>query len=719
MPLPDFATESVYSEPLYRTGAVPVRALLKRIALGTRLHTEANRLHTSGILSVRFMRVLYAVCFFMVLFRGLPALAQGPNECPDELFPFQDKTTRLWGYSTFLGEKKVPPTFIKARPFQGRYAVVLIGTKYGVIDCEGKTVLEAVYDAMGPFIVGRGWAQRNELWGLIDVKGRVLQPFQFQEMREVSLRGPLTWLRKNEKWGLYNKDWGRLAVQPVYDTYAQLSDSAAIVRLQNRYGILRVQTGETALDSCDEILKMDNRHLRFRRKNKWGIVDHRGNLLQPAVWDSVGYNNGMAVIGRGKLLGLCSMKGLVVAMPFADSIAPFSEGKAAVRKGGLFGYFSNQGRELTGYLYTQAGPVLHNMAVVSVKSKYGLLNMTNRSFLISPAYANLLRYPGTDLLFAKSDKGFQQVGTDGKPLSTDFSDTLYMQDSTGFMRFSKPQQARYYDAISHKFPIPGPFQEAGPFIKGLAEVKVQGVRGLINYQGAALLNPEWDSIEVFTEGTRTLCRVRKAGKYGLYGTGNKAIVQPEFEELALAGPRIKVKKHGKWGLLNPDGSHALKPDFSFMSTRDNRPSWPDFPALVQHKQECGLIDPDGNYLLKPAQGTLYYLGINLFAYKGPSGKTALYNAQGKALTQADYDSIAPYSDKVAGVLQNGKWGFINASGIVLTAPRFEAVTPFEGRAAYVKENGKWGAWDKGGKFLLPAEYSGYVSVPGGGRHLVK
>ena len=115
----------------------------------------------------QIMRPKILLSLFLALFFAGNVYAQ-VFDCPEELFLRQDKKTRLFGYGSLLGEWKIPPTYIKAWPFAGKNAVVIIGKGYGVIDCEGKTIIEPVYESMGIFQYGKGWAKKNELWGLSD-----------------------------------------------------------------------------------------------------------------------------------------------------------------------------------------------------------------------------------------------------------------------------------------------------------------------------------------------------------------------------------------------------------------------------------------------------------------------------------------------------------------------------------------------------------------------
>ncbi|HRH35891.1 MAG TPA: WG repeat-containing protein, partial [Catalimonadaceae bacterium] len=161
---------------------------------------------------------------------SFPSVSQ-TFDCEEELFSKKDKKTRLFGYVNMLGEYRVPPTFLKAMPFSGKYAVVQQGKKFGVINCEGILVVPADYDEIASFINGKGWMKTNNLWGLVDFKGKILIQPTYEEVQEINtFNGTVTWVKKGGLWGLISRETGRMLVAPSYEAISTLSDSAGIGR---------------------------------------------------------------------------------------------------------------------------------------------------------------------------------------------------------------------------------------------------------------------------------------------------------------------------------------------------------------------------------------------------------------------------------------------------------------------------------------------------------
>ena len=79
------------------------------------------------------------------------------------------------------------------------------------------------------------------------------------------------------------------------------------------------------------------------------------------------------------------------------------------------------------------------------------------------------------------------------------------------------------------------FDEAGPFIDGLASVRIgnfdTGKYGFVDKQGKYVVNPQFSSAEQFSEG--------------------------------LASVRVGDVKTGKWGYIDKQGHYAVNPQFDF------------------------------------------------------------------------------------------------------------------------------------------------------------
>ena len=94
-----------------------------------------------------------------------------------------------------LGYKKmndgyvwIPPLFNKATEFHNGYAIVKPNNSsgYGIIDLEGKLIVEPIYSSLLFPSEGLIAAQKNGKWGYINLDGETVVPFLFDEARSFS-----------------------------------------------------------------------------------------------------------------------------------------------------------------------------------------------------------------------------------------------------------------------------------------------------------------------------------------------------------------------------------------------------------------------------------------------------------------------------------------------------------------------------------------------------
>ncbi|HNB24445.1 MAG TPA: WG repeat-containing protein, partial [Candidatus Melainabacteria bacterium] len=90
----------------------------------------------------------------------------------------------------------------------------------------------------------------------------------------------------------------------------------------------------------------------------------------------------------------------------------------------------------------------------------------------------------------------------------------------------------------------------------------------------------------------------------------------------------------------------------------------------------------------------------------PHNKWGFVDATGKVVIEPKYESVKPFSEGLAAVVQDRRWGYIDKTGKVAIEPKYDVVTPFSDGMAAVSTNGKWGYIDKTGKLVIPLDYDG-------------
>jgi hypothetical protein len=192
---------------------------------------------------------------------------------------------------------------------------------------------------------------------------------------------------------------------------------------------------------------------------------------------------------------------------------------------------------------------------------------------------------------------------------------------------------------------------------------------LINKTGKQVNEKKWDGIGIFSDG---LALVKENSKWGFIDAQGNKVIDTKYD---LASSFTKgaaiVKQNDKYFLINKKGEPVNANKYDAAGNPDNG----TFP--VQKDNLTGLIDSKGNIIIDFKQS------IN----------SLLYMAEDRVWVSKD-----------------GKWGLLDNTGKAITEFIFDGANFFKNGYALVKQNDKYGVINKGGKFVLPAEYKSLGSI---------
>ena len=259
------------------------------------------------------------------------------------------------------------------------------------------TVHEQVYSLNGLII-----AQKNQLWGIYDRSGVLLRPFVFDHIEKTafgknfrvvqngkeallnSVLEPLTgfeyesieskanpggWLicsktlpdslRKNCDWDAYGllDTLGRVALPPVFLDVSFCAAGILVKNPSNRlYGSLDLDLRERIAPIYDRLRSTRDGHLLAQKNGKWGVLNADSSVLIPIDFDVLEESavEEPYIAGRNGRFALLGRDGRWVSGFDFEYAEGFASGRAAVRRGGQWGYIDPQGRALIPLEYQYA-----------------------------------------------------------------------------------------------------------------------------------------------------------------------------------------------------------------------------------------------------------------------------------------------------------------------------------------------------------------------------
>ncbi|SDJ87078.1 WG containing repeat-containing protein [Catalinimonas alkaloidigena] len=640
-------------------------------------------------------------------------------ECEELLFPRQ-AGNRLYGYINLLGEWRVDPVFVKAGAFQGRYAVVMQGKRYGVLNCDGILVVPADFDEILNFSEGAGWVRRDKLWGLVDDRGRMLVPLAFSEVKPVAPLHPLHWVKRDDKWGLFDKVQRKFIVQPKYAAVQVLSDESSLVRLENDFGLLHHNGSFILPFGIREVSRIEQNVFSFREGDHYGAFDVLGNVILLPDYDTIAMRDVNILFKQKGLYGMTTYRGQKIVPAEYQAIGDYHNGLAPVQKGGKWGYLTTAGKLVVPLQYEAVQPFWNGNMVVKEKGKWGILR-PNGKWQVEPVYDTIARnYPQHNFYAARRSGTWQLLDLQGRLLSDEKFVAIELSDPANFLRVRQGQQWAFFNKETHRYIGSERYEQVRALQHGAAFARQRGKWGAVDTLGRWAVPPQYDSLRYVVFPARTLFQVQKGKEWGVVEAGGNAVVPVAYERIVPVEEDLllKVKQAGAWGVLRAHGEPVLPPAYAFMSNGEDQPTWPAWPAVVARKEKWGLLSEQGTEVVKPKYGPIQALGEGWYAWE-EKGKLGLLSAKGEEALPPTYLEIRHFEHNWAAAKRPEGWGFINQRGNPATEFVYEEVTDFNGTSAYVKRNGKWGAINRQGKYLLPLEYSGYHILPDGTRRLYK
>lgn len=307
----------------------------------------------------------------------------------------QDKK---WGYIDTSGKWVIQPTYDKVKAFNSGYTLVLkddqwnyidasenvfstpvqekfydfnengiafyrIGKKMGLMDTNAKVILEPTYDAIKPFVDGYARVKKNDLWGMIDVTGKVTVPVEYTKLSDY--RSKAIWAAKGESFGVLvngkfeivanaNKIWdftndsdltyarkekkvgfintkGEWVIEPTFDKVRAFKNGLAPVAKEKSWGYIN-ETGEQVIgfNFRDAEVFAANGLAPVKEKKLWGFIDKTGKMTIPAQYDITA--GGLSLFSKNNIKG-------------------FHDGMARVRYKKTWGFLKEDGQPLGGKWY--------------------------------------------------------------------------------------------------------------------------------------------------------------------------------------------------------------------------------------------------------------------------------------------------------------------------------------------------------------------------------
>lgn len=230
------------------------------------------------------------------------------------------------------------------------------------------------------------------------------------------------------------------------------------------------------------------------------------------------YPTRVPIVDNGLLYGFADESGVLVIEAQFEDVRNFSEGYAAVCRGGKWGYIDTDGELVIEYQYQSVGSFSDGAARVGGGGKFGFIDDKN-NIIVPIVYDR-----GGD--FRHGVAPVKQGGNWG-----------------------------YIDKENH-IVIDFIYEAAYSFRDDpYAVVKLDGLEGLINTRGEYIVAPNNDSVKAYSDG---LAAVYKNGQWGYVDTNGSFAIPNKYREAYNFNDELAVVRLGSgFSIIDTEGSEVL------------------------------------------------------------------------------------------------------------------------------------------------------------------
>jgi hypothetical protein len=329
------------------------------------------------------------------------------------------------GYLNQKGEIIIEPKYNMGTDFYGEYANIIKDSTFGFVDKKGKEVLMKNFEKIFFYYGNTGIAKKDNKYGLINRMGDIVVDFKY---KNISLFGSKNYLARND-------------------------DNESII-----------------LDSLGNIIF--NKNLKFDIESYYFESDS-SFIFQEKI--------------NGKYLkGLVNINEKIICEPKFDNIFFIDDEEFyCVYKDKKYGYINKKGKEIIPPIYEFFGEISEDLISVKKNGKWGFINRKNE--IVIPFEYDEVKPFSEGLAFVKKGKVPAFIDKKNKvQFIYDFEIVPIPIFSENLVLFKRDGKYGFLNKKG-KIKIPAIYDQAYPFINGLAYVELNGKAGYINSKEKSII----------------------------------------------------------------------------------------------------------------------------------------------------------------------------------------------------------------------------------------
>jgi|GEM_PF-3782075 hypothetical protein len=337
-------------------------------------------------------------------------------------------------------------------------------------------------------------------------------------------------------------------------------------------------------------------------------------------------------LGASQHHGFIDRSGTLVIQPAWDYCKDFSEGLAAFKKGGKWGFIDQDGNEKIAPQWASVRGSFREgtAAVCDAAGKWGIIDRDG-NMLVHPAWAAATPFHQGRAVVTDSDGSQRIVSSDGEISAGRWKSVSFFAEGFAVIQ----NEDGFYGLMNRagKIVIEPRLKCLDPYSEGLAKIEdFDGKVGFLGYDGVAI-QPAWSDASNFSEGRAMVTFSGPAGQeqHGFIDTTGRLLFD----------------------------LHALAPS---PTTRDT--------YLSAYNFSEGLAE----------------VSVHVYPKEGDFERRSGYiDREGQIVIPLQWESAGPFCEGIATVYRQRKYGYIDKSGAPVTPIRWDYAGRFDNDLAPVLE----------------------------------
>jgi hypothetical protein len=393
--------------------------------------------------------------------------------------------------------KPIAPTlFSTISPFTNNKTVVTVNRKAGVINRQGKYIIQPLYDSLiiyGQYMLASQRQGLRNNWILLDSVGTRLTSKTYEHL----------WPFNDQYFSVRNKGFagavnikGQEVIACVYDSIFQITYNLAVVKFHRQYGIVNMKeewivaprASKLTILTADKYIETASPRKSLKATNG-SVIYFTDNPI------SISPDHILEYLPSGTIWKI-DLNGRIVDRQIfpddgIDKIFEESEGLRGILKNGKYGFIDAQGRLRIANRYEGVGKFSEDLAPAKIRGKWGFINRQDQ-IAIQPVYDEVGLFKN-GIAFVRLQQNWGMIDKTGKVLLPVRYQQVKLLPGKNFLIQINDLQG-LADA-SGKILILPKYKLLEDVGNGFAIVQRDGKYGVINLQGISTIPLMYDYIQ--------------------------------------------------------------------------------------------------------------------------------------------------------------------------------------------------------------------------------